>query len=143
MNNPSTGDPRAALLPYPRGCAGWRLWKMVHDVCGISRHEWCQRTERVNLLETTWWDPLAAAERGEALWRTWAGRRVVVLGAATRTALRLPPAPALLWSVSSGVTWCWVPHPSGRCREYNDPLARIAVGMRMEELVHGQICHCH
>lgn len=110
---------------------------MVNEVCGVTRADWCRLTERVNLLENTWWDPLVAARRGEALWKTLEGRRVVVLGAATRNALRLSRPPALVWSVSSGVRWCWAPHPSGLCREYNDPLVRTVVGMRMEELIYG------
>ena len=137
LNNPHSGRSDTALLPYPKNCAGWRLWKMVHDVCGISRAEWCRRTERVNLVDAQIWDPLAGARRGEDLWKTLAGRRVVVLGAAPRNALRLNPSPALLWSVSRGVTWCWAPHPSGLCREYNDPVMRYALGCRMEELVRG------
>lgn len=132
MNNPR---PDAALIPWPMGCAGWRLWRMVHEVCGVSRAEWCRRTVRVNLLDSQIWDPLAAARRGEELWRTLEDRTVVVLGAATRAALRLNPTPVLSWSVSGGVRWCWVPHPSGLCREYNDPLVRTVVGMRMEELI--------
>ena len=110
---------------------------MVHDVCGVSRAEWCRSTDRVNLVDGPWWDPLAAADRGEELWRTLQDRAVVVLGAATRNALRLNPTPALVWSVSRGVRWCWAPHPSGLCREYNDPLVRHVVGLRMEELIRG------
>lgn len=145
MNNPNSPRPDTALLPYPKNSAGWRLWKMVSNVCGISRAEWCRSTERVNLVDDTEWDPRRARARGEELWRSWRGRRVVVLGDATLRALGLPKTPVLLWSVSNGVTWCWAPHPSGLCRSYNDPLARWVLGARMEELLHGPpnrgFCH--
>lgn len=143
MNNPHSERPEAALLPHPRGCAGWRLWRMVSDVCGVSRARWCRLTERVNLLDSTLWDPLAAAARGETLWKTLEDRTVVVLGVSARSALRLDPTPALLWSASRGVRWCWVPHPSGLCREYNDPLVRHVVGLRMEELLERAETTCH
>jgi hypothetical protein len=137
MNNPLTPRSDAALLPYPVGCAGWRLWRMVHDVCGVSRAEWCRRTERVNLVDAQLWDAAAGARRGEELWSRWRGRRVVVLGAAVRNALRLERSPVLLWSEREGVRWCWASHPSGLCRDYNDPMVRLVVGLRLEELIHG------
>lgn len=135
MNNPLTDREDAALLPYPVNCAGWRLWRMAHDVCGVSRAEWMRQTERQNLCNSRTWCPHEARARGETLWRTLEGRTVVLLGRAVLAALWLQPRPMLLWSVSSGVRWCSVPHPSGLCRDYNDPLVRLAVGLRMEELI--------
>lgn len=135
MNNPNSDRPDTALLPYPRGSAGWRLWQMVHDVSGVSRHQWCRATERVNLVDGRQWDPLVASQRGRALWRDWVGRRVVVLGHSAREAICLPPAQLLVWNHHRGVDWCWAPHPSGLCRHYNSPLVRAVVGMRLEELI--------
>jgi len=135
MNNPLSEDPRAALMPYPRGSAGWRLWRMVSDVCGIGRAEWMRRTERVNLCDTKIWDPRLASAKAERLWPTLRGRRVVLCGRLTQQILRLSDSHRLEWRESDGVTWCWIPHPSGLCREYNDPLMREVVGLRFEELL--------
>lgn len=135
MNNPYSSRPEAALLPAPSGCAGWRLWRMVHDVSGVSRAEYCRTFDRRNLINTQWWDPLAARERGEALWRALEGHTVVVLGQATLASMWLPRPLELLWSVSGGVRWCYAPHPSGLNRWYNNPVNRAAVGMRLESLL--------
>lgn len=133
MNNPLSDRPEAALLPYPVGCAGWRLWKMVNEVCGVSRAEYCRLTERVNLVSARAWDPYRAREAAAGLWSRLEGRRAVILGAATRTSLWLPQVGPASWTVTSGVTWCSLPHPSGLCREYNDQIVRIVAGMLIEE----------
>lgn len=133
MNNPLSDRPESALLPYPVNCAGWRLWKMVNDVSGVSRAEYCRLTERVNLVNARAWDPARARETAAGLWSRLEGRRAVILGAATRTSLWLPQVGPASWTVSGGVAWCAVPHPSGLCREYNDPLMRVVVGLMLEE----------
>lgn len=135
MNNPLSADPRSALLPAPRGSAGWNLWKMCHDVCGVSRWEFRQSMEFVNLCDARLWCPLAARAKYERVSSGWEGRRVLLLGRAVLGVLRLPaPASGLLWASHAGFRWCYAPHPSGLNRDYNDPLTRLAVGLRLEEL---------
>lgn len=136
MNNPLSEDPRAALLPHPVNCAGWRLWRMVNEVSGISRSEWCRRTERVNLLNSRDWDRRAARERGLELWSTMQGRSVVVLGLAAREVLWLPSVVYGRWQERDGVRWANLPHPSGRNLWYNEEMHRIFVGLFLEELVY-------
>ena len=134
MNNPYSDRPDSALLPYPEKSAGHQLWRMLDDVCPISRRAYRDAFEFANALDATHWDPVAASASGRAKWERWEGRRVVVFGVATLVALWLQrPASGLLWASSRGVTWCHAPHPSGRTLEYNDPLARLAVGLRLEE----------
>lgn len=137
MNNPLSASPRAALLPHPRGSSGWNLWRMARDVCGVSRAEFRRSFDFVNLCDDQVWCPLAARRKYEALESAWQGRRVVLLGAAVLGVLRQTrPSSGLKWqSHASGYQWCWAPHPSGLCREYNDPMARRAVGLRLEELM--------
>lgn len=132
MNNPLSVDPRYALWPDPPNCAGWRLWKMLHDHTGATPKEYREGFERLNLVQFRTWDPAAARSAAEEFVRMHQGRRVVVLGSSVRTALRLPPVlvePVL----SRGVVWRQLPHPSGRCRWYNDPKHRAVAGMLLEE----------
>lgn len=138
MNNPHSARPDTALLPYPRGCAGHRLWQMVNEVCGVSRAEYCRLTERRNLLDARTWDPLAAADRLEDAWRTLEGRRAVLLGNSVRRLMRLPRVAPASWTLDKprNTAWSWLPHPSGLCRDYNDPVMRIAAGMHIEEELH-------
>lgn len=136
MNNPLSEDPRAALLPYPRGSAGWNLWRMVSEVCGVSRSEFRRSLEFVNLCDSRIWDPIAARRKYEALESGWEGRRVVLLGGAVLGVLNLQrPSSAALWCSRAGYEWCSLPHPSGLCREYNNPFARRVTGLRLEELL--------
>lgn len=132
MNNPLSRDPRAALWPDPPGCAGHRLWTMLHARCGCSPGEYARAFERVNLVVGREYDPRRARAAAERLSEEWAGRRVVVLGSAVRTAFRLPPVLATP-VLSRGVTFRQLPHPSGRCRWYNDPKHRAVAGMLLEE----------
>lgn len=138
MNNPHSARPDTALLPWPRGCAGHRLWSMVRDVCGVSRAEYCRLTDRRNLLDARTWDYRAAAERVEDAWRTLEGRRVIFLGATVRALMWRPATAPASWTLDTArnVTWSWLPHPSGLCREYNDPIVRLAAGMHIEEELH-------
>ena len=134
MNNPHSARPDAALLPYPRGVAGHRLWSMVNEVCGVSRAEYCRLTERVNLLDSRTWDPSAAREGAAARWKALEGRRAVVLGASARNVLWLPAVGPASWSAGpGGVTWAYLPHPSGLCRDYNNHLMRLVAGLLIEE----------
>lgn len=135
MNNPLTSRPDAALLPHPVNSAGWRLWRMCHDHNGVSRSTYRRSYEFVNLCDSTWWDPLAARAKRDALWPTWTGRRVVLCGVQVLTVCRLQRPPRFLqWSEYEEVRWCWIPHPSGLTRDYNDPMMRMLVALRLEEL---------
>lgn len=134
MNNPLSEDPRAALLPHPKNSAGWRLWKMFHDVTGLSRSEFRRGFEFVNLCDSFAWCPYAARRKVEALWPHWRGRTVVACGRAVQGAMWLRPRVWGAYSVLDGVRACAIPHPSGLTREYNDELMRLMVGLRLEEL---------
>lgn len=106
---------------------------MVSDVSGISRAEYCRLTDRRNLLDSTDWDPVAARSGAAALWNDLQGRRVVVLGGSARAVLWLPGTTPASWRTDRGVTWSYLPHPSGLCRDYNDPVMRLIAGLLIEE----------
>lgn len=132
MNNPLSDDPRAALWPDPPGCAGHRLWMLLHARTKCGPRTYVHGFERMNLVLARDFDPRAARLAADEFVRQYQGRRVVVLGAAVRTAFRLPPVLATP-VLSRGVTFRQLPHPSGRCRWYNDPKHRAVAGMLLEE----------
>lgn len=133
MNNPHSDHPGAALFPHPVGVAGHRLWEMVHAICGVTRAEYCRLIDRRNVLNARQWDLLAAAEALQDMEVVLQGRRVVVLGATVRNLLRLPATTLGRWQRSPRFEWCYLPHPSGLCRDYNDPLVRLIAGLIIEE----------
>lgn len=133
MNNPlRPRSPEYALYPAPVNCAGWRLWKMLWARTSVTEEEYVERFDRRNLLQTREWKAARARDAAVALEPELLGRRVVVLGTAVRDAFRLPPV--LVKPVSlRGITWRQLPHPSGRCRWYNDPKNRAVAGLLLEE----------
>ena len=136
MNNPLSEDPRAALMAHPVNSSGWRLWKMFQEVTGLPRNAYMTGFERVNLLDSRDWDPIGARTKVEGLWSGWVGRTVIVCGRQVQRVLWLQARATLAYSVSHGVRWCYIPHPSGLTHDYNDPRMRLAVGLRLEELYH-------
>lgn len=136
-HNPHGADPRLALHPRPPNGAGGRLRRLL----GMSEREYLRTFERRNLLSELPWraaDARRAARR--VLAETARGDRLVLLGAkvaaafgvAFRTNIYLPRFVQLSWPPNFvGRTVLVLPHPSGRCRVYNDAeavrLARAAV----------------
>lgn len=131
MCNPLSDDPKYALYPLPPNSAGGRLCQMLRDCTGVSKAEYIQGFERINLVIGDW-DARDARAAAEEFVRTHQGRRVVILGSSVRIAFRLPPV-LVEPVVSRGVVFRQLPHPSGRCRWYNDPKHRALAGMVLEE----------
>lgn len=132
MNNPLSAQARYALYPHPPNCAGWRLWRMLEERCGVTAMDYVEGFDRRNLLRSLEWKPREARAAAEKLLPQLEGRTVIVLGAAVRDALRLPPV-LVKPVVDRGVTFRQLPHPSGRCRWYNDPKHRKVAGLLLEE----------
>lgn len=121
--NPRDSDPRLALYPVPLSGAGGRL---CHKVMGLSPEEYLTRFDRVNLCAGEW-DPEAAEQRASELLdaRPRGGRVLVLLGrkvamafgfSRTDDAFTVSPR-----SDSRRYTYVLLPHPSGLCREWNEP----------------------
>lgn len=140
MNNPQSPRPEHALYPHPEGCAGHRLWTMLHEAgvragIAISKLDYLTRFDRRNLVSASVWSAADARRAAGGVLDAAGGRTLAVLGAATLKALQLPRRPwgVLSYSASSArpndlFTYVLLPHPSGRCREYNDEAMRRLAG---------------
>lgn len=153
MNNPYGPDPRHALFPVPEKSAGGRLFRMFQEASARRfpngpapyRQTYINGFDRHNVLGQQDWDKAAARAAGAQLLPTLAGRCAVVLGRDTCTALGLDrKAPwlerrelVLQPTTGAKLVWWLVPHPSGMCREYNDPTMRQRVGDLMLDLFLG------
>jgi hypothetical protein len=121
-HNPYGSDPHFALYPAPAGSAGARLAVIL----AMRRGQYLEAFDRVNLLTRDRWSLPLAREAAARL----AHRRRVLLGAKVCAAHGVDFAP---FHRVAGDGWWGVvlPHPSGRCRIWNDAgssdLARAAV----------------
>jgi hypothetical protein len=135
MNNPLSSDPRHALYPHPVGCTGWRIWQMLRSRTGATRDQYLETFDRRNLLCARSWSASEARAAAQQALTELRGCVVVVLGEQTREALGHPRRPHVLPHRDDGGTeWRYLPHPSGRCRWYNDPVSRTMVSLLLEEL---------
>jgi hypothetical protein len=106
LDNPHSADPRHALFPHPPGSAGHRLFKLS----GMKwRKDYLDAFDRANVCDGP---------------RVRRGRHVVVMGRAAWRRMGLPAAEWFATVGFRGSEWTLLPHPSGRCRIYNDPRAR-------------------
>lgn len=124
--NPYGSDPRRALAPLPPGAAGGRLCKVL----GMSPKEYLKAFDRANLCVGDW-DDDRARDRARSLLRS-PRAGFVLLGAKVCRAFGVAFDP---FTVSGDVgdrgIFVVLPHPSGRCRLWNDP----ASAERARELV--------
>ena len=145
MNNPRSLAPEHALYPWPPGCAGHRLWQMLHDACGATMAQYRDAFERRNLVAGPW-SAAAARASASSMIPGLAGRSVVLLGEEVRRAFGV--VPRLSWSRDLLSGWDWspepgaveparfyvLPHPSGRNLLYNDGAVRREAGAVLAHL---------
>ena len=129
MNNPVSTKPEHALYPYPPGCAGYRLWRMVDAVAPMTKHEYLEVFDRRNLVVGEW-SMLAAREAAAVLWAEAgpSGAPFVLLGKSVAQAFDLGKVPLGGFARHAGVKFHVVGHPSGRSTWYNDAANREATG---------------
>ncbi len=143
MNNPHSTDPARALGVTPNNASGHRLWSMlaISAMCReppmvVQPHEYEESFDRYNLLDEEVFDPSKfTIEREKFILDKLASRVVVMCGTNVPRALRLEytgfnlkPTPAIIPGIEKSFTYYVIPHPSGLCREYNDPEMRSKVG---------------
>lgn len=123
--NPYDGPP---LAPDPAGCSGWRLWKMLESRSGARAEDYVSAFIRTNLQE------LDSNSDMKAMFEP--GSTVVLLGDQVRKFFNLPKL-LIHPQVRDGISYRQIPHPSGRCRFYNDPIAREVVAILLADLYYG------
>lgn len=121
-DNPRSSDPRDALFPYPINCAGERLQRLVF---GVSVETYLSDYERVNLCESGRWSARVAREKayqvGIRASLLGGGAKIVMLGRKVADAFdrSWTGVPRELFTAAG--PFVLLPHPSGRCREWNAP----------------------
>jgi len=137
MNNPLSSDPKHVLYPYPPGCTGYRLWKMLEARRpGVLRKQYLDTFDRRNLVSTIAWDKDVAEKSARTMRPELVGRVVLLLGQDVRRAFGVPPLLVHPQEID-GVTWRQLPHPSGRNLWYNEPKNR-----RLAEVLLGDLYDC-
>lgn len=124
LDNPHSTHPGSALLPRPKGSAGYRLWQMSEMPVG----EYLTRFARINTCDMF----------PDNYWCV-GDRYVIILGrqAAFRISMIAPVSKKFFegsWSPSWRSTFIPVPHPSGRSRFYNYPENRAKLTKLLKEI---------
>lgn len=128
IDNPHSDDPAKALGLDPVGGSGYRLWLMVKEAANkrgldFGSEEYLATFQRVNLFNGR-----DAFDRHEVLSK-FNNRRVVLLGTRIPRLLGIRYRGFdLVTRAGSSFLYNIIPHPSGLCREYNDPSMRLRVG---------------
>jgi hypothetical protein len=128
-DNPLSRDPRHALYPYPKHHAGGRL---ALAIMGLTVMEYLRKFDRVNLCKKKWSIKEARGTATYLLERRDLDR-VVLLGAKVCAAFGFEFEPFRSWKTPCGSRrYVILPHPSGRCRIWNDPdsIERARAAMR-------------
>lgn len=132
-HSPHGRDDRHALHPHPPGAAGSRLC----GILGMAPCEYLETFDRANLLKTSRWDPRRARVAAANLTHA----RRILLGARVAAAHGVEFHPFRTFYSDTvclfGADVLVLPHPSGRCRIWNDrrsiARARRAVRRFLEE----------
>lgn len=133
MNNPISSDPEHALYPWPEGCTGHRIYRMICDASAArgapepTDEQYLSAFDRRNLIGGRSWPTGAGSAKikqaaaGVIAQSLMGGeRRVVLLGAEVRRAFGLVSEPLGCERTRAGFWIYALPHPSGLCRWYNE-----------------------
>ena len=132
-SNPHNVSPYLVMYPYPRGSAGYRL---CVDILGMRVNEYLDKFVGMNICKKHW-DQKEARFNGDIMMESRL-HPMILLGSKVCRALKVPFAPFTV--KDCGLSWPYavLPHPSGRCRLWNEPRAparaRECVG-KLESIV--------
>lgn len=124
--NPFGANPRLALFPRPRQSSGGRL----RTIMGLGEADYFLHLDRANLCDGWWLDWKAAEQISRLMMsivRPGTPTAVVLLGRRVSDAFGSGLSPAMIgippfWvHYRHDVTVVTLPHPSGRCRAWNNP----------------------
>jgi hypothetical protein len=133
MNN---ADPDKAFDPYKSNASGERLVKMIneyataHDRPAITKEQFADGFERDNILHKNYWDLKEARKKRWEILEKYKNRKIIVFGDQTRQALEYSKHRPEGWvaDMNNMILIKFLPHPSGRCFDYNVKDFRILVG---------------
>lgn len=111
-DNPYSRDQRYALYPEPEHSAGGRLCRLIMR---LSVKDYIRGFERVNLCEGEWSKREARSSAARLL--SLASGRVILLGKKVCEAAGIDYLPYTWLSTADTVI---LPHPSARCRAWNE-----------------------
>lgn len=126
-DNPYGGDPRFALYPYPRRASGHRLMTILGVAEGVYLDD--EAIARTNLCPEHWSAKLAR-KNARAIHEAPPAATVVLLGRKVAEAfgaeifsssVAFLPFTATYMVKDPPVHYVALPHPSGRCTEWNAP----------------------
>jgi hypothetical protein len=119
LDNPHSRDPRWALMPWPRGSAGHRLFCLS----GMRWSEYRASFDRANACDVQ--SP-----------ETFSGRTTLVLGKGAWRRIGHPDVEffSRIFGPEPGTVYVLVPHPSGRNHFYNSSKNRLRVSRLMRRL---------
>lgn len=116
-DNPHGSNPAHALYPSPVGCAGWRL---CVKIMGLSEDDYLERFDRMNLCAGRW-SAGEARDRAKDVLAEAYRPAIVLLGAKVCRAFDVTYAPfSALTRTATARRLVVLPHPSGRCRLWNE-----------------------
>jgi hypothetical protein len=123
MNDPTFDETTLALHPSFVNSSGRRLWQMAN----VPIEDWLLLVTRRNVLFAKEWSRKQALAAGIKLRKKLdlCPDTVIVLGRETWKSLRLYPL--IRWFEYED-KYVLLPHPSGRCRLYNDDVFVRAAG---------------
>ena len=121
--NPYSNDPREAFAPWPKKSAGYRLWEMTE----LPKRDYLIAFDRRNVSDV-----------GSLRFKP--HQMVVVFGDEARRCVETSQGIKLkkahfVTQTHNDVPYTLLPHPSGKCRFYNDKDKRAAVGAFLRSLL--------
>lgn len=134
LDNPHSDDPAKALGLDPVGGSGYRLWLMLKEAANrhsfdLSGQDYLDTFTRVNLFNRE-----DKFDRLEVLTNL-KNKRAILCGTRVPRLLGLRYRGFdLVPRGSDCFIYTIIPHPSGLCREYNDPEMRRKVGEIMFDM---------
>lgn len=128
-SNPYGSDPAYALYPHPEGSSGHRL---ATEILRMLVGDYLAAFRRCNLSVGAWCLPEARIAAAAA-----SGDRLILLGRRVCDAFELEYTPFRIHEqFGSGPRRLLVlPHPSGLCRTWNDPMAAATARLVVASLV--------
>lgn len=145
LNNPLSSSPEDALVPWPDGCTGARLYDLIRESAPkVTEDHYLAAFDRMNL----WPGPEIPKGVGRAKMLRAQGRKVLneIFARGYRTVVLLGP---LVWTnvlettetpewftsrSHYGRQFYYVPHPSGRNLLYNNPMVRKRASSLLAQL---------